>query len=228
MKVSFLYSTEPDGSFREVSRTIVSALDDAGIQIKFLGTWSYIYHHGYGENPFDRLVEQSYQESRIYVILGHNFEYLGMMISLQKRGLLDNGEYFVIGVDIEQYDNQNPMKYLKGLLKDEIEADSKKAFQSYLGVVASPPIGFEDFTAKVNKYMQLPPFNFPNPVSSFGGMKKVPAEGAYLYDAVYVYARALNECLINKEDPYDGREIMKYITGTTYFSEIFSLHFIIV
>ncbi|GFU05787.1 ANF_receptor domain-containing protein [Trichonephila clavipes] len=64
MKVSFLYSTEPDGSFREVSRTIVSALDDAGIQIKFLGTWSYIYHHGYGENPFDKLVEQSYQESR--------------------------------------------------------------------------------------------------------------------------------------------------------------------
>ncbi|GFV59926.1 uncharacterized protein TNCV_3960411 [Trichonephila clavipes] len=59
------------------------------------------------------------------------------------------------------------------LLKDEIEADSKKAFQSYLGVVASPPIGFEDFTAKVNKYMQLPPFNFPNPVSSFGGMKKI-------------------------------------------------------
>ncbi|GIX85391.1 ANF_receptor domain-containing protein [Caerostris extrusa] len=64
MKVSFLYSTYPDSSFKEVSRTIVSALDDAGIQIKYLGTWSYIYHHGYGENPFNKLVEQSYQESR--------------------------------------------------------------------------------------------------------------------------------------------------------------------
>ncbi|XP_055934070.1 guanylate cyclase 32E-like [Argiope bruennichi] len=218
MKVSFLYSIDPDSTFKEISRTIVSALDDVGIQIKFLGTWSYIYHHGYGENPFDKLVEQSYQESRIYVILGHNFEYLGMMMSLQRRGLLDKGEYFVVGVDIEQYENQNPMKYLKGLLKDEIEEDAKKAFQSYLGVVASPPIGFEDFATKVNKYMQLPPFNFPNPVSSFGGMKKVPAEGAYLYDAVYVYARALNECLINKEDPYDGRGMMKYIFGRTYFS----------
>ncbi|GBO05743.1 hypothetical protein AVEN_14994-1 [Araneus ventricosus] len=104
-----------------------------------------------------------------------------------------------------------------GLLKDEIEEDAKKAFQSYLGVVASPPIGFEDFATEVNKYMQLPPFNFPNPVSSFGGMKKVPAEGAYLYDAVYVYARALNECLVNKEDPYDGKGMMKYIFGRTYF-----------
>ncbi|GBN22183.1 hypothetical protein AVEN_100185-1, partial [Araneus ventricosus] len=51
-----------------------------------------------------------------YVILGHNFEYLGMMMSLQRRGLLDKGEYFVIGVDIEQYENQNPMKYLKGMI----------------------------------------------------------------------------------------------------------------
>jgi len=62
---------------------------------------------------------------------------------------------------------------LVGLLRDEIEDVAKKAFQSYLGVVGSPPVGFEDFTVKVNKYMQLPPFNFPNPVSRLGGMKRV-------------------------------------------------------
>ncbi|XP_071034347.1 guanylate cyclase 32E isoform X3 [Parasteatoda tepidariorum] len=47
---------------------------------------------------------------------------------------------------------------------------------------------------------------------------KVPAEGAYLYDAVYVYAKALNECLLNEEDPFKGRGMMKYIVGKTYFS----------
>ncbi|GIY60455.1 uncharacterized protein CEXT_220851 [Caerostris extrusa] len=112
-------------------------------------------------------------EFKVYVVLGYYFEHLGLMVSMEKRGLLDKGEYYVVGVDIEQYESQNPRRYLKGLLRDEIEEVAKKAFQSYLGVVGSPPVGFEDFTVKVNKYMQLPPFNFPNPVSRLGGMKRV-------------------------------------------------------
>ncbi|GFQ82470.1 guanylate cyclase 32E [Trichonephila clavata] len=218
MKVAFLYSTTQDRNFKEVSRTIIKTLDGVGIEVRYLGTWPETYHYGYGENPFDELVENSYLNARIYVILGYYFEHLGLMVSLEKRGLLDKGDYYVVGVDIEQYESQNPRRYLKGLLRDEIEDVAKKAFQSYLGVVGSPPVGFEDFTVKVNKYMQLPPFNFPNPVSRLGGMKRVPAEGAYLYDAVHVYARALNECLLHEEDPYKGRVIFKYITGRTYFS----------
>lgn len=62
---------------------------------------------------------------------------------------------------------------LSGLLRDDIDDVAEVAFQSYLGVVGSPPSGFEDFTTKVNKYMQLPPFNFPNPVGMLGGMKRV-------------------------------------------------------
>ncbi|KAG8192121.1 hypothetical protein JTE90_027768 [Oedothorax gibbosus] len=217
-QISFLYSTDPEGNFKEICKAIAGALNDAGILVKFTGTWAHTYHHGYGENPFEGLVDQSYQDTRIYVVLGYYYEYLGLMLSLQKRGLLRSGEYFVVGVDIEQYELQKPKKYLRGLLRDEIEDDAKKAFQSYIGVVASPPTGFEHFTAKVNAYMQLPPFNFPNPVSSFGGMKKVPAEGAYLYDAVNVYAKALNECLLHNEDPFDGQNLMKYIVGRTYFS----------
>ncbi|CAL1291491.1 unnamed protein product [Larinioides sclopetarius] len=218
MKVAFLYSTTQDRNFREVSRTIIKTLESVGIEVRYLGTWPETYHYGYGENPFDELVENSYLNARIYVVLGYYFEHLGLMVSMEKRGLLDKGDYYVVGVDIEQYEIQNPRRYLKGLLRDEIEDVAKKAFQSYLGVVGSPPVGFEDFTVKVNKYMQLPPFNFPNPVSRLGGMKRVPAEGAYLYDAVYVYARALNECILHEEDPFKGRVIFKYITGRTYFS----------
>lgn len=63
-QVSFLYSTDPDGNFREVSRTIVEAMDEAGIQIKYVGTWAATYHHGYGANPFEKLVDQSYMDTR--------------------------------------------------------------------------------------------------------------------------------------------------------------------
>lgn len=63
--------------------------------------------------------------------------------------------------------------YVIGLLRDNIDETANIAFQSYLGVVGSPPVGYEDFTAKVNKYRQLPPFNFTNPVERLGGLIRV-------------------------------------------------------
>lgn len=86
---------------------------------------------------------------------------------------LFTGEYFVVGVDIEQYDNQNPSKYLRGLLRDDIDPVAERAYRSYLGVVPSSPVGFENFTTLVNSYMERPPFNFPNPLTYFGGEKRV-------------------------------------------------------
>lgn len=48
---------------------------------------------------------------------------------------------------------------------------------------------------------------------------QIPAEAAYLYDAVFVYARALNESLKNKQDPRDGKVIFRHIKDKPYFSE---------
>ena len=82
----------------------------------------------------------------------------------------------MVGVDIEQYDDKNPSKYLRGLLRDaDLPNDplARSAYGSYLGVVPSSPVGFENFTALVNKYMEKPPFNFPNPLAYFGGGKLV-------------------------------------------------------
>lgn len=83
------------------------------------------------------------------------------------------GEYFVVGVDIEQYDEENPAKYFRGLLRDEVEPVAQRAYRSYLGIVPSSPIGFDTFSTKVNNYMEKPPFNFPNPLIPVGGTKRV-------------------------------------------------------
>ncbi|GIY56551.1 ANF_receptor domain-containing protein [Caerostris extrusa] len=64
MKVAFLYSTTQDRNFKEVSRTIIQTLDGIGIEVRYLGTWPETYHYGYGENPFDELVENSYMNAR--------------------------------------------------------------------------------------------------------------------------------------------------------------------
>jgi hypothetical protein len=83
------------------------------------------------------------------------------------------GEYWVVGVDTEQYDTANPEKYLKALLRDETNPLAQRAFRSYLGVVPSPHVGFENFSERVNYYMERAPFCFPNPLSYLGGHKTV-------------------------------------------------------
>nr|XP_053638891.1 guanylate cyclase 32E-like isoform X1 [Cherax quadricarinatus] len=82
----------------------------------------------------------------------------------------------------------------------------------------SPAPSFEGFAATVNAYLEKPPFNHPNALHQIGGMKNIRAEAAYLYDAVHVYARALNETLRIGGDPHDGRALITSILGTTYRS----------
>lgn len=50
----------------------------------------------------------------VYLMLGEPYEFAGLMVALYLRGLLDTGEYFVVGVDIMQYDPIDPQKYLEG------------------------------------------------------------------------------------------------------------------
>ena len=36
------------------------------------------------------------------------------MVSMQQHGLLDKGEYYVVGVDVEQYKSHEPRRYFRG------------------------------------------------------------------------------------------------------------------
>lgn len=83
------------------------------------------------------------------------------------------GEYWVVGVDIEQYDEKRPDKYLRGLFQKEMDLSIVNAYRSYFSIVASAPINFMNFTRLVNKYRQKPPFNFTNPLAKVGGVVQV-------------------------------------------------------
>lgn len=74
--------------------------------------------------------------------------------SLCSNGLIKfAGEYFVVGVDIEQYDTSVPDKYLRGLLQDETDADCIEAFRSYFGIVPSAPLAFDTFARQVSRHL---------------------------------------------------------------------------
>lgn len=85
-----------------------------------------------------------------------------------------------MGADIEQYDAESPEKYLRGLLRNEPDPRATRGFRSYLGVVPTPPKGFENFSLQVNAYMERPPFSFPNPVDIVGGVKRVNSHNSHI------------------------------------------------
>lgn len=85
----------------------------------------------------------------VYLILGHYYEHVGLMLSLERKGLLDNGDYFVVGVDLEQYAATEPDKYLRGVLNNVTEQEAIKAFQSYLAIIPSAAVQFDQFAKQV-------------------------------------------------------------------------------
>uniref|UniRef100_A0A182M4U0 Receptor ligand binding region domain-containing protein n=1 Tax=Anopheles culicifacies TaxID=139723 RepID=A0A182M4U0_9DIPT len=149
-QVSFLYRASDNGEFDAVAETLKTTLRTASIRIRSVATWTDIYHHGYSSNPFERLVADTYEDTRIYLVLGYHYEHIGLLVSLRRRGLLDRGDYFVVGVDIEQYDAALPTKYMHGLLQTTPDPDAVEAFRHYLAIVPSAPVRFEEFAVKVS------------------------------------------------------------------------------
>ena len=47
-------------------------------------------------------------------MLGAIYEFVGLMEHLHEMGLLDSGEYFVVGVHSGEYDPNNPQAFLQG------------------------------------------------------------------------------------------------------------------
>lgn len=72
------------------------------------------------------------------------------MLSLERKSLLKNGEYFVIGVDLEQYAAAEPEKYLRGILNNDTDDAAVKAYQSYLAIIPSAPVEFGEFAKQVS------------------------------------------------------------------------------
>lgn len=63
------------------------------------------------------------------------------------------GEYFVVGIDIEQYEASAPEKYLRGLFQKKTDKEALLAFQSYLAIVPSAPVSFSKFAILVSAFV---------------------------------------------------------------------------
>ena len=64
-----------------------------------------MYHAGWKEeNFFNDWVEETFENVRIYLILGESDNHLGLLDALYNKGLLQTGKYFVIGIRADTWD----------------------------------------------------------------------------------------------------------------------------
>jgi hypothetical protein len=134
----------------------------------------------------------------------------------------------VVGVDTEQYDPANPEKYLKALLRDEKNPVAQRAFRSYLGVVPSPPVGFENFSEQVNRYMERPPFSFPNPLIYIGAYKTVSVGSAGVLCLLICLSVSLSVCLSIYIYPSIHPSILYICLSTYMFIDLYLIYLSII
>lgn len=226
-KVTFIHTANEENGLPDTVATIESLMKREGIQITDKRSYRYPYFHGETENPFTSLVAATRTNTRIYVVLAQYFEFIGLMDHLYELGLLDTGEYFVVGVCLAESDTITPDAYLKELISTTNGKDHAKerleAFKYFIGVVESPPNydEYEEFKSIVNEYLEKPPFSFQTPFKVNKTIeKRLRTEAAYLYDAVWLYARTAHKILEQGGDIRNGTLIIENLINVTYKSAI--------
>ncbi|XP_064595045.1 guanylate cyclase 32E-like [Liolophura sinensis] len=213
--VTFIHSDHSD--FLHIANAIYELLTESRINITYRKTYSGPIFLPY-DNPFVKIVADTFVKTRIYVMLGHNDDLVGLMTHLYDRKLLQTGEYFVVAAYKGIYQVHDPLVYIEGINVDSSKPETLEAFLSYIGVISTTcPEEYTEFARTVNKYLEAPPFNFAN---EMGRLKIILPEAAYLYDAVWLYARAADELIREGVDVRDGRAIFSKLQGATYKSAI--------
>ncbi|KAH9502512.1 Guanylate cyclase 32E [Bulinus truncatus] len=176
------------------------------------------YHPLKTPGMFKKYVEDTYEDTRVYVFIGNLNEVVDFTINLSDRGLLDTGEYIVIYIEHQEMVQMEVNKYFKRSFENNSHLPNRRGARS---LVVLKPHAYdekilEDFKDKVRLYdikMSLKPSMNP-----FNWTKLVPDHATSLYDAVMLYAVGLAEVLAEGGSYLDGRAIIGKILARNYTS----------
>nr|CAH7759578.1 unnamed protein product [Callosobruchus chinensis] len=147
----------------------------------------------------------------VYVFVGEHIALIDFIKCLQRRRLLETGDYIVISVDDEIYDPNRRINlirrdYLDPFLQEDWgNITDLMGFRSVLKLTPSHPRdpGYRLVCDKIKATSAKPPFCVPYHHKIFDSIS-VPIQAAYLYDAIMIYAKAVTEVLENNQDPRNG------------------------
>lgn len=168
-----------------------------------------------------RCAEDTYKITRVYVFIADNEALIDFARYMQKHNYLDKGEYVIISVDDEIHNETHYTQYIMKAYDEHLPFNETTTlpFRSILKLTPSPPINpnFNGFLDIVLSLSMKPPFNVPTFPPNMGFKPYVPLFAAHIYDAVTVFAKAVDDAVLHG-DPNNTTQIMNRIFGTTYRS----------
>lgn len=222
----FSIISEKSTQYQTVARNLADRARSANFTINSESKFENIYaccveHRSCCHDSLYNIIEDTHKRTRIYVFLGTVNDLISMMQVMQVKNLINNGDYLVIFIDLDQYSKSYSYKYFWRL---DMDPGTKKtmieAARSLLVVVTSPPSvsTYSDFEENVRIHNALPPFNFTQP---FINLKKhITVYASYLYDAFMLYADALEDTIKAGDDIYDGATIVKRIINRKNYQSV--------
>ncbi|KPM02166.1 Guanylate cyclase-like protein 2 [Sarcoptes scabiei] len=174
-----------------------------------------------GKNWYD-VVEKTYKKTRIYLFLGGASLLPHFLLALKSRGLLENGDYVVISIEVDEdyFANQSYGFIIQRNDHTEYEENAiYEASRSLLILTRSLPESpnYPHFVEKVREYNKLPPFCLKDSMSL---KRHITYYASYLYDAVILYAQALSQVLSEGYSEYDGQKIIEKIIAKRRYQSI--------
>ncbi|XP_034667956.1 guanylate cyclase 32E [Drosophila subobscura] len=176
-------------------------------------------------SQIDKIIEETYTTTRIYVFIGEHIAMVDFVRGLQNRRLLENGDYIVVSVDDEIYDSNRRVNIMERnyldpyIRKEKSKSLDKISFRSVIKISMTYPQNphIRDICSKIKEYARKTPFLVPYHQRVFDNIS-VPIYGLHLYDSVMIYVRAISEVLKLGGDIYDGNLVMSHIFNRSYHS----------
>lgn len=167
-------------------------------------------------NPFPTIIDETYKTTRIYLFFGNESDLEKLLRAMHIKNLFKNGEYLLVYVDFDSLTQNHAFKYIWR------STSLLEAAQSLLVIVPSPPRGddYSDFEDKVRQYNTKEPFNFPSPFEDMNLYRHITIFASYLYDAVMLYAEAIESMFNDGLCPRDGREVIRRIIGKKRYKSV--------
>ncbi|XP_035432904.2 guanylate cyclase 32E isoform X2 [Spodoptera frugiperda] len=172
-------------------------------------------------SDMERIVDQTYHKTRIYVFLGEHIALVDFVKVMQRRGLLTAGEYAIVAVDDEIYDPSTAaITHAEHLDLGQNTSNDVLAFRAVLRLTPSFPTNphYGMLCQMIKKMSAAPPFCVPNYYHKLFDDASVSIEAAHLYDAVTLWARAATAVMQSGLPPTDGATLMQLLRPTTYRS----------
>ena len=203
-------------SNKQVQESLMKLANEQQIQIRQKYYLPDQYISRYKQN-IEQIINDSYQKTRIYILLTDTFVLVDFIRLMQRKKLLDTGLYAIVSVEEEVFYSVKKGEYLNKQYKNLRNQNDHLDLRGLMIITPSPPLNtnYSEFQKDVLQYNRRKPFEIPFHEKI---TIQVPIYGGLLYDAVTVIAQAFHKVIEHGENLTNGIVVMDALKDLNYKS----------